>query len=91
MVRVELVYIAQDQTIVHQRLELPEGAIVHDALKQSGIYLSHPETQELVVGIYAKPVSLERVLQDGDRLELYRALLRDPKEKRRLQAKRVKK
>lgn len=90
MVKVELVYIAADQSTVHQQLELPPGASVADALNHSGIYLSHPETRELTVGIYAKAVSLETVLQEGDRLELYRPLIRDPKDKRRLQAKKRK-
>lgn len=90
MVRVELVYVAKDGTGLHLNLDLPQGITVGDALEQSGIYNLHPETKELSVGIYARQVSRDTVLKEGDRIELYRPLVRDPKEKRR-QLARVKK
>lgn len=90
MVRIELVYIADDGAVLHLNLDLAPGSNVSDALNSSGIFNSHPETKGLPVGIYAKRVSLDTVLKDGDRLELYRPLVRDPKEKRRQMA-RVKK
>ncbi|KTD05741.1 RnfH family protein [Fluoribacter gormanii] len=89
MVRVELVYVAVDKTTVHMTLELKQGATVLDALNASGIYDIHPETQGMSVGIYAKQVSLEQVLQEGDRVEIYRPLVLDPKEKRRQKAIRI--
>jgi len=39
------------------------------------------------IGIFGKRVSFERVLKDGDRVEIYQDLLCDPKEARRLRAK----
>ncbi|KTD61070.1 RnfH family protein [Legionella shakespearei] len=90
MVKVELVYVAENGSVVHLPMDLKQGATVGDALNESGIYHSHPETKELPVGIYAKQVSLSEVLKDGDRVELYRALSRDPKEKRRQLAKKKK-
>jgi putative ubiquitin-RnfH superfamily antitoxin RatB of RatAB toxin-antitoxin module len=86
MVKVELVYVALDKSIVHCTLDLNSGARVCDALSASGIYTSHPETQDLPVGIYTKRVSLDHLLKEGDRVEIYRPLLLDPKEKRRLKA-----
>jgi putative ubiquitin-RnfH superfamily antitoxin RatB of RatAB toxin-antitoxin module len=83
MVTIELVYVAPDQSVLHFNISLPDGAVVRDALNESGIYKSHPETQELPIGIYAKLVSLETLLKNGDRVELYRLLALDPKEKRR--------
>ena len=83
MVHVELIYIAQDKSSVHLNMVLPQGALVNDALKESGIYETHPETKELCIGMYAKIVSEDTVLRDGDRIELYRPLTIDPKEKRR--------
>ena len=87
MVHVELVYIASDKNTVYLTLDLADGATVADALNQSHIYSTHPETKELSVGIYAKLVTVTTVLKDGDRIELYRPLALDPKDKRRLKAK----
>jgi uncharacterized protein len=83
MVKIELIYIAQDTTTVHLTMDLPIGSTVGDALSQSKIHDTHPETTALAVGIYTKVVSLDTVLREGDRIELYRPLVLDPKEKRR--------
>jgi len=86
MVNVELVFLSAAKDTVHHRLELKAGSTVSEALDQSGIYLSHPETKELPVGIYSKQVSLDTVLKEGDRVEFYRPLSLDPKEIRRKKA-----
>lgn len=87
MVHVELVYVAQDKSTAHFKMSLACGSTVLDALSQSKIYEMHPEAKALSVGIYAKKVALDYLLRDGDRVELYRPLMRDPKEKRRQLAK----
>lgn len=87
MVKVELVYVAQDKTITQQHLNLTEGETVLGALIASGIFETHPETKDMLVGIFSKPVPLDTIVKDGDRLEIYRPLSLDPKEKRRLRAK----
>lgn len=83
MVKVELVYIAENQTTWHLQMDLKQGTTVGEALVMSGIYNQYPETKELPVGIYAKQVPLHTILKAGDRVEIYRLLARDPKEKRR--------
>lgn len=88
MVKVEIIYVALDKTIVQKALSLRPGATVSDALHTSGIYTTNPETREMSIGIYAKSVSLNQVLKEGDRIEIYRPLVLDPKEKRRQRAKR---
>lgn len=90
MLTVEIVYVTADQSTVHLTLELPSETTIADALTSSGIYDSYPETIHMPVGIYARQVSKDTVLKAGDRVELYRALALDPKEKRRQKA-RVKK
>lgn len=90
MVKVELVYVPRDGATIHIAMDLKYGTTVVQALMASGIYALHPETKDLPVGIYAKQVSLDTILKDGDRIELYRPLALDPKEKRRRLA-RVKK
>lgn len=86
MVKVELVFVAKDKSVIHLNLDLKQGARVVDALNESRIYLTHPETKDMITGIYSKQVSIDRVLKEGDRVEIYRPLALDPKEKRRQQA-----
>lgn len=69
-------------------VRLPVGSVVADAISASGIAGLHPE---LVIGagnigIFSRLVGLDQVLADGDRVEIYRPLTRDPKESRRLRA-----
>ena len=86
MVRVELVYVASTKSVIQLKLNLNPGATVADAIHSSGIYDLHPETKDMPVGIYAELVAMDRVVKDGDRIEIYRPLTVDPKEKRRLRA-----
>lgn len=87
MVHVELIYVAEDKTTVQIALSLPQGSTVSEAISASGLHQKHPETIEYAVGIYAKRVTLDTLLRDGDRVEVYRPLSLDPKEKRRQLAK----
>ncbi|MGQ3889732.1 RnfH family protein [Legionella sp. CNM-1927-20] len=87
MVEVEVIYIDSEQVITHLYCKLPEGATVEDALKESAIFTLCPEIDELPIGIFSKRVERTTPLRTGDRIEIYRPLLTDPKEKRRLRAK----
>jgi putative ubiquitin-RnfH superfamily antitoxin RatB of RatAB toxin-antitoxin module len=86
MVTIEIVYAPLKRAILHMTLELPQKATVLDALNASGIYTIYPDTRGFPVGIFTKQVSLEYVLKDGDRIEVYRPLMVDPKENRRKKA-----
>lgn len=86
MVNVELVYVSQERAAVHLTLELQAGATVIEALDVAQIHATHPETKTMPVGIYGKQVALNTVLKEGDRIEIYRPLSLDPKEKRRQKA-----
>jgi uncharacterized protein len=87
MVKVEVIYIDIEQGINHFYCELPEGATVEDAIKKSAIFTCCPEAQAFPIGIFSKLVKPTTVLKTGDRIEIYRPLINDPKEKRRLRAK----
>jgi putative ubiquitin-RnfH superfamily antitoxin RatB of RatAB toxin-antitoxin module len=87
MVQVEIIYKALDR-LVHLNLVLEQGSTVSEALDKSGLYQQYPETRNLQVGIFSKIVPLDTILQSGDRIEIYKPLLIDPKEKRRERAKR---
>lgn len=66
------------------------GSTIEDVIELSGILTLFPEidltTQK--VGIFSKVKNLDEIVEEGDRVEIYRSLLIDPKEARR---KRVKK
>lgn len=86
MVKIEIVYIPEDQNPIQLYCSVADKATVADALECSGIYQSHPETRHLNVGIFSKPVRMDSLLKPGDRIEIYRSLTLDPKEKRRQRA-----
>ncbi|KTD58429.1 Persistence and stress-resistance antitoxin PasI [Legionella sainthelensi] len=86
MIKVEVVYVPVTKAVVHRALDLKPGATVSDALHASEIYEIHPETRGYSVGIFSKQVSLAHVLKEGDRIEIYRPLILDPKESRRKKA-----
>jgi uncharacterized protein len=77
---VEVCYATPDQQSVVS-VRLPAGATLRDALDASGVLARHPEidlaTQR--VGIYGKIRTLDTQLMDRDRVEIYRALIVDPK------------
>lgn len=86
-IHVQVVFAAASQQYV-QTLELDDTATVADAVRQSAISQvtdGLPITDQNV-GIFARPVTLMRILKDGDRVEIYRPLTRDPKDRRRLRA-----
>ena len=64
-------------------LELPEGATVAEAVAASGLSSDPPPVAQAIHGLMARP---DQVLRDGDRVELLRPLLLDPKEARRRRA-----
>lgn len=66
-------------------LELSSGASAEQALRACGLYddrFKQPGPEPLL-GIWGRRCTLDAVLDDGDRLELYRPLRVDPKEARR--------
>jgi uncharacterized protein len=67
------------------RLETPEGSSVEQAIRHSGILKRFPEidlsTQK--VGIFGKLVKLDFPVKEGDRIEIYRPIIADPKTVRR--------
>jgi uncharacterized protein len=72
-------------------VELPAGATALDAIRASGVLERHPELDlgTQTIGIWGRACALDARLQDGDRVELYRALTMDPNEARRLRARRT--
>lgn len=63
--------------------EVEEGTTVEQALKQSKLLKEVPDLSIDKVGIFAQLVTMETVLKDGDRIEIYRPLKADPRDRRR--------
>jgi putative ubiquitin-RnfH superfamily antitoxin RatB of RatAB toxin-antitoxin module len=85
--RVEVVYaLPAEQAMVV--LEVEEGTSVLEAIERSGLRTRYPRMEIAPgrVGIHGKPVSLDTPLREGDRVEIYRPLLADPKLARRKKA-----
>jgi putative ubiquitin-RnfH superfamily antitoxin RatB of RatAB toxin-antitoxin module len=89
VIEVEVVYAAVDRQVLLS-VTVPAGATVRDALRQSGVGAEFPELDlaSCPVGIFGKAIADPdaRVVLAGERIEIYRPLLADPKEVRRLRA-----
>jgi len=82
--RITVVYaLPAQQPLVE--MQMPPGATVLQAIEQSGLRERFVELSrgELACAIYSRVVPLTAQLQDGDRVEILRPLLIDPKESRR--------
>lgn len=66
-------------------LTVPAGTTAIEAIRRSGIQERFPEIEisSLRIGVFGRLCPPERVLAAGDRVEIYRPLLADPKEVRR--------
>ena len=66
---------------------------VREAIELSGILQKFKDIdlKKNKVGIFGKITSLDKVLRDKDRIEIYRPLIADPKEIRRKKAKEAQK
>lgn len=91
-ISVEVVYALPERQYL-RRIKLPEGANVEQAIQQSGLLALRTEIDlaKNKVGIYSRTGKLSDKVHEGDRVEIYRPLLADPKELRRLRAERAKK
>ena len=69
-------------------VKLPAGATVADAIRASGVLDRRPQmvTAAPAVGIWGRACAMTQRLEDGDRVELYRPLMVEPKEARRVRA-----
>jgi putative ubiquitin-RnfH superfamily antitoxin RatB of RatAB toxin-antitoxin module len=92
-IHVEVVYaLPERQRIV--ALEVPEGCTVRAAAMQSGLDKQFPDLDLATadLGIFGKVVSAPdaQALKSGERVEIYRPLIADPKEVRKQRAAKVK-
>jgi putative ubiquitin-RnfH superfamily antitoxin RatB of RatAB toxin-antitoxin module len=86
-IRVEVAHARPDKQLLLQ-LEVPAGTTLLEAIELSGITAEFPalEVDPARVGIFGVRARFEDVLRPGDRVEIYRPLIADPKEARRKRA-----
>jgi putative ubiquitin-RnfH superfamily antitoxin RatB of RatAB toxin-antitoxin module len=87
MSTVELIY----ATLVQQNIltiVCNKGDTIEDVINISGLLEKYPEIDLNTnkVGIYNQVKKLDELVKNGDRIEIYRALISDPKEVRRRRA-----
>ncbi|POA28681.1 MULTISPECIES: RnfH family protein [unclassified Pseudomonas] len=89
VIDVEVVYAAVDRQML-LKVAVPVGTTLRAALAESGIVEQFPELDLATcpVGVFGKVIAdpEHHQVRPGDRIEIYRALLADPKEVRRLRA-----
>lgn len=88
-ISVEVVYALPEKQ--YQRVvTLEEGSTVEQAIVASGLLELRRDIDlsKNKVGVFSRAVKLSDTLQEGDRVEIYRPLIADPKELRRQRAER---
>lgn len=75
-----------EQALLTVEADLP--LTVQQAIERSGIQQRFPEIDLTAykVGVFGKATKLDTVLTEGDRVEIYRPLIADPKEARKKRA-----
>ena len=88
-INVEVAYATPEKQII-RAVNVDEGTTIGAAIVRSGIMIDFSELdnelENAAVGIFGKAAAMTTVLNDGDRVEIYRPLIADPKEVRRKRA-----
>lgn len=87
MISIEVAYgtVSQQKLIT---LTVPTDTSIEAAIQASGVLEEFPEIDLSVntVGVWSRAKKLSDILNDGDRVEIYRPLIADPKEVRKRRA-----
>ena len=87
LIAVEVAYaLPQLQRLVS--VDVPPGSTLREAIDESGILEEFPEIdmENQRVGVFGKLAKPGDAVRPGDRIEIYRPLIADPKEVRRQRA-----
>jgi putative ubiquitin-RnfH superfamily antitoxin RatB of RatAB toxin-antitoxin module len=91
IIPIEVAYASANQSWLIP-FEVEEGTTVQQAIASSGILEQCLDInlQTNKVGLFSKIIELDVLVRAGDRIEIYRPLILDPKEARRLRAEKAK-
>ncbi len=85
MIKVEVAYATKEKQLIIE-VEVKEGASMLDAAQSSGIDKEFPELDIIAspMGLFGRKVAKpdQEILREGDRVEIYRPLIIDPKQAR---------
>ena len=86
-INVEVAYATPEKQII-RAVNVDAGTTIGAAIVQSGIMMDFPDLdlEAAKVGLFGKVAAMTTVLSEGDRVEIYRPLIADPKEVRRKRA-----
>ncbi|MEQ1440538.1 RnfH family protein [Fontimonas sp. SYSU GA230001] len=87
LIQVEVCYARPDEQVI-LKLDVNEGATLREAIERSGILQRFPEIDltRNRIGRWSHLAAFDDVVRPGDRIEIYRPLIADPKEMRRQRA-----
>lgn len=85
--RVEVAFALPEEQLI-LAFDVPVGTTVQQAIERSGILERFPriDLSQNKVGVFGRLAKLSQTLRPGDRVEIYRPLIADPKEVRRKRA-----
>lgn len=86
-VAVEVAYATPDKQLIKTVFVLVEST-VQQAIDESGLLMEFPDIDlsTMAVGVSGKLCQLDKAIQQGDRVEIYRPLLQNPMDARRNRA-----
>ena len=89
-IHIQVCYATPDSQPI-RTLTVAQGTTLHTAIKLSGLLEEFNEIDLSCcrVGIFGKLKTLDTVVRDRDRIEIYRALIADPMDSRRKRASRI--
>lgn len=91
-ITVEVAYALPDKQRI-ERLSVPIGTSALEAVQRADLgrfFDELPEASAMKLGVWGKAVAATHELADGERVEIYRDLLIDPKAVRRARAEKAK-
>ncbi|MCU0977466.1 MAG: RnfH family protein [Steroidobacteraceae bacterium] len=79
------VIVAGEGRLTRRRIVVEAGTSVAEAVGRSGALGEHPELDPAALGyaIYGRAVRPDQAVEEGDRIEVLRPLVHDPKTRRR--------
>lgn len=87
LIDVEVVYALPDEQMLFA-VRVPRGSTLRTAIEHSGVMqrYSNIDLDRCAVGVYGKRAVMDDEVERGNRIEIYRPLVADPKESRRRRA-----
>jgi putative ubiquitin-RnfH superfamily antitoxin RatB of RatAB toxin-antitoxin module len=78
---INVIYALPNEQFIEE-VDAPDGTTAGEAVRMSGLLEKCPEIDLSVnkLGIFAKLVKNDYILQEGDRVEVYRALPKKPRD-----------